>query len=106
MHELVKTISSMVWSLETLATQNLAFDARRPIRKLNRPQLTETVVFMNPIEFPLKAEYERINNTFEGMKIRELREPEIDDPRKEEAASWRPRLCGVHLYVHRQCPQR
>ena len=40
---------------------------------------------MNPIEFPLTAEYERINNTFEGMKIRELRdgEPEIDDPRKE-----------------------
>ena len=74
-----------VWSLETFATQSLAFDARRPIRKLNKPQLTETVVFMSPIEFPLKAEYERINNTFEGMKIRELRdgELEIGDPRKE-----------------------
>ena len=74
-----------VWSLETFTTQSLAFDARRPTRRLNKPQLTETLVFMNPTKFPLKAEYERINNTFEGMKIRELRdgEPEIDDPRKE-----------------------
>ena len=39
-----------------------AFDERRPIRKLGTPQLTETIVFMNPIEFPLKEEYERINN--------------------------------------------
>ena len=74
-----------VWRLETFTTQSLAFDARRPIRKLNKPQLTETVAFMNPIKFPLRAEYERINNTFEGMKMRELQdvEPEIDDPRKE-----------------------
>ena len=43
-----------VWSLETFTTQSLAFDARRPIRKLNRPQLTDTVVLMNPIEFPLQ----------------------------------------------------
>ena len=74
-----------VWSLETFTNQSLAFDARRPIRKLNKPQLTETSVFMNPTEFPLKEEYERINNTIKGMKIRELRdgEPEVDDPKKE-----------------------
>ena len=52
---------------------------------MNKPQLTETIVFMNPTQFPLKEEYERINNTIKGMKIRELQdgEPEIDDPRKE-----------------------
>lgn len=71
-----------VWSLETFTSQSLAFDARSPIRKLGKPQLTETIVFMNPIEFPLDEEYERINSTIEGMKIREIRdgEPEVDGP--------------------------
>ena len=41
-----------VWNLETFVIQSLVFDAKRPIKKLNRSQLTKIVVFMNPIEFP------------------------------------------------------
>ena len=34
---------------------------------------------MNPIEFQLKEDYERVNNTIEGVKIRKIRggEPEV-----------------------------
>ena len=41
----------------------------------------ETVVLVEPIEFPLKARYERINTTLEGLANKERRdgEPEIQD---------------------------
>ena len=55
-------------------------------QEVGKPQLTETIAFMNPIEFPLKEEYERINNSVKGMKIRELRdgEPEVDEIEYDE----------------------
>ena len=41
---------------------------------MDRPKLTETIVFMAPIEFPFTEKHERINNAFEGMKIRDRQE--------------------------------
>ena len=51
--------------------QNLVYDAEKPIAKLRTPHYTEKVELKEPLEFPCKAEYERINVTIEGLKVKD-----------------------------------
>ena len=52
-------------------TKLCIYDAVKPERSLLKPRITEKVVMVEPIEFPLKKEYERMNGTLEGMKGKE-----------------------------------
>ena len=61
-----------VWPLSEFVNQNLGGDASKPEHRLLKPHLTEKVVMVNPLTFPLKPEYERMNTTYEGMKEKEL----------------------------------
>ena len=49
-----------VWALCDWTKQNLAYDAEKPIAKLRTPHYTEKVELKEPLEFPCKAEYERM----------------------------------------------
>ena len=60
-----------VWGLCDWTKQNLAYDAGKPIAKLRTPHYTEKVELKEPLEFPCKAEYERINVTIEGLKVKD-----------------------------------
>ena len=60
-----------VWALCDWTKQNLAYDAGKPIAKLRTPHYTEKVELKEPLEFPCKAEYERINVTIEGLKVKD-----------------------------------
>ena len=60
-----------VWALCDWTKQNLAYDAEKPIAKLRTPHYTEKVELKEPLEFPCKAEYERINVTIEGLKVKD-----------------------------------
>ena len=60
-----------VWALCDWTKQNLAYDAEKPIAKLRTPHYTEKVELKEPLEFPCKAEYERINVTIEGLKVQD-----------------------------------
>ena len=60
-----------VWALCDWTKQNLAYDAGKPIAKLHTPHYTEKVELKEPLEFPFKAEYERINVTIEGLKVKD-----------------------------------
>ena len=51
-----------------------------PLRLVD-PHITEVVVPVEPPEFPMNAEYERINGTIEGLRDRD--EPEIEDQEEE-----------------------
>ena len=72
------------WALSDWIKQSLAYDASRPIGKLRVPHYTERVELKEPLEFPCKANYEKINVTIEGLKIKDqlsgdpIHEP-IDD---------------------------
>ena len=50
-----------MWALCDWNKQNLAYAAEKPIAKLRTPHYTEKVELKEPLEFPCKAEYERIN---------------------------------------------
>ena len=56
-----------VWDMKEFANVNLSMDAAVP-RKLAQPYQTEVIHFLKEITFPLKAEYERMNETIEGLK--------------------------------------
>ena len=56
-----------VWDMKEFANVNLSMDAAVP-RKLAQPYQTEVIHFPKEITFPLKAEYERMNETIEGLK--------------------------------------
>ena len=56
-----------VWDMKEFANVNLSMDAAVP-RKLAQPYQTEVIYFPKGITFPLKAEYERMNETLEGLK--------------------------------------
>ena len=60
-----------VWALCDWTKQNLAYDAEKPIAKLRTSHYTEKVELKEPLEFPCKAEYERINVTIEGLKVKD-----------------------------------
>ena len=60
-----------VWALCDWTKQNLAYDAEKPIAKLRTPHYTEKAELKEPLEFPCKAEYERINVTIEGLKVKD-----------------------------------
>ena len=49
----------------------MAYDAEKPIAKLRTPHYTERVELKEPLEFPCKAEYEKINVTIEGLKVKD-----------------------------------
>ena len=67
----------LVWSLEMMSTLSLAFDMEKvPLRAVD-PHITEVVVIVEPIEFPLKEIYEKTNGTIEGLRNRD--DPEIED---------------------------
>ena len=63
---------------------NLSMNAAVPCR-LAQPYLTEVMVLPEEIVFPLKAEYERMNSTIEGLKDninlegREIKDVDGDD---------------------------
>ena len=61
-----------VWPLSEFVNQNLGDDAIKPEHRLLKPHLAEKVEMVNPLKFPLKEEYERMNTTLEGMKEKEL----------------------------------
>ena len=54
-----------VWDRKEFASVNLSMDAAVP-RKLAQPYQTEVIYFPKEITFPLKAEYEKMNETLEG----------------------------------------
>ena len=60
----------------------MAYDAEKPIAKLRTPHYTERVELKEPLEFPCKSEYERINVSIEGLKVKDRLEgnPEILPP--------------------------
>ena len=60
-----------VWALCDWTKQSLAYDAEKPIAKLRTPHYTERVELKEPLEFPCKAEYEKINVTIEGLKVKD-----------------------------------
>ena len=71
-----------VWALCDWSKQNLAYDTEKPIAKLRTPHYTERVELKEPLEFPCKAEYERINVSIEGLKVKDRLDgnPEILPP--------------------------
>ena len=56
-----------VWGMKEFANVNLSMDAAVP-RKLAQPYQTEVVYVPEEITCPVKAEYERMNATTEGLK--------------------------------------
>lgn len=47
--------------MEIMSTPNLAFDLEKvPLRAVD-PRITEVVIPVEPIEFPLKETYEKLN---------------------------------------------
>ena len=48
--------------------QNLSYDTSSPIPKLKTPHYTERVGLKEPLEFPCKVNYEKINVTIDGLK--------------------------------------
>ena len=72
----------MVWSMSVMSTVKLAFDHEKLPLRLVDPHITEVVVPVEPLEFPLIADYERINGTIEGLRDRD--EPEIEDEEEDE----------------------
>eukprot|EP00435_Cladocopium_sp_Y103_P000709 s5881_g1.t1 len=75
-----------VWALCDWSKQSLAYDAEKPIRKLRTPHYTERVELKEPLEFPCKLGYEKINVTIEGLKEKDRLDgsaervpPPIDD---------------------------
>ena len=56
-----------VWDMAEFAHVNLSMNAAVP-RRMAQPYATEVVVLPQEIVFPLKAEYERMNATIEGLK--------------------------------------
>ena len=63
-----------VWALCDWTKQSLAYDAEKPIAKLRTPHYTERVELKEPLEFPCKADYEKIkkiNVTIEGLKVKD-----------------------------------
>ena len=60
----------------------MAYDAEKPIAKLRTPHYTERVELKEPLEFPCKLEYERINVSIQGLKMKDRLEgnPEILPP--------------------------
>ena len=71
----------LVWNLQDFAKVNLAFDCEQVPMSLKRPHVTERVELDSPITFPLKAEYEKLNSTLEGVNTIADREgrPDVDD---------------------------
>ena len=71
----------LVWSMATMSTINLSFDLEKvPLRAID-PHVTEVVVLVEAIEFPLKVVYEKTNGTIEGLRDRDGddRDEEIED---------------------------
>ena len=60
-----------VWALCDWTKQSLAYDAEKPIAKLRTPHYTERVELKEPLEFLCKADYEKINVTIEGLKVKD-----------------------------------
>ena len=60
----------------------MAYDAEKPVAKLRTPHYTERVELKEPLEFPCKSEYERINVSIEGLKVKDRLEgnPEMLPP--------------------------
>ena len=72
----------LVWSMATMSTINLPFDLEKvPLRAID-PHVTEVVVMVEPIEFPLKDLYEKTNGTIEGLRDRD--NDEIEDEEEDE----------------------
>eukprot|EP00435_Cladocopium_sp_Y103_P052666 s90_g16.t1 len=57
-----------VWSLADWTKQSLAYNVDKPIPKLKTPHYTERVEVKEPLEFPCKENYEKINMGIEGLK--------------------------------------
>ena len=72
--------STRVWALCDWSKQNLAYDAEKPIAKLRTPHYTERVELKEPLEFPCKLEYERINVSIEGLKVKDRLEGNPRNP--------------------------
>ena len=68
-----------VWALSDFVKQNLAYNTEKPMDSLMVPHLTEKLELATPLSFPLKYEYEKVNNTLVGLRDKDSRggEPEI-----------------------------
>ena len=65
-----------------MSTIKPSFDLEKVPLRLVDPHVTEVVVPVEPFEFPMKAEYEKVNGTIEGLRNRE--DPEIEDQEGDE----------------------
>ena len=82
--------SRRVWDMKEFANVNLSMDAAVP-RKLAQPYQTEVIHLPTKITFPLKSEYERMNETLEGLKDNiNLDGKEIKDFGDDDDAPDRP----------------
>ena len=69
----------LVWSMATMSTINLPFDLEKvPLRAID-PHVTEVVIMVEPIEFPLEGLYEKTNGTVEGLRDRDNNEIEDEE---------------------------
>ena len=71
-----------VWSMSVMSTIIPSFDLEKVPLRLIDPHLTEVAILVEPIEFPMKIEYERVNGTIGGLKNRD--DPEIEDQDEDE----------------------
>ena len=79
-----------VWDTKEFANANLSTDAAVP-QKLAQPYQTEVIHFPSQITFLVKAEYERMNETIEGLKDNvDLGGKEIKDLDDDDDSSGRP----------------
>ena len=60
-----------VWALCDWTKHSLAYDVEKPIPKLKAPHVAERVELTEPREFPCKGDYEKINATIEGLKVKD-----------------------------------
>ena len=85
--------------MKEFANVNLSMDATVP-RKLAQPYQTEVIHLPKEITCPLKAEYERMNETLEGLKDNiNLDGKEIKDLSDDDDAPWRPPSGGQETMV-------
>ena len=80
-----------VWALNEFANISLAFDAKVSM-KLRNLYITEVVVAGKDVEFPLKVEYEKMNETLEGVNEAKMLQGESDrrPPEDDELQDYIP----------------
>ena len=57
----------LVWELDKFLDADLNVGCRTVPMSLRRPHIVDKVVMVNPLSFPLKGAFEKVNGSLEGM---------------------------------------